>query len=259
MAGDWVKLHRQTLDSQVFSDPALWHLFCWCLLKTNWKTGWFQGVEVPAGSFATGREAAGQSLGMSGSAWYRNIKKLEAMGVIGVKANNRFTVISVLKWSFFQNTEQQVNNERTTDEQPSNNHRTTDEQRVDTIEEGKKERREERKKGRREEKGFCTEPEKPAAVPNFDPTACVFPVFPCSGAAKTWQATEAQLEAWRDAYPAINVEREHRKAHAWIMANLNNRKTRNGYPKFLNSWMSRSQDSAGKVTTEIKKAARVVF
>lgn len=148
MAGDWVKLHRQTLDSQVFSDPAMWHLFCWCLLKTNWKTGWFQGVEVPAGSFATGREAAGQSLGMSGSAWYRNIKKLEAMGVIDVKANNRFTVISVVKWSFFQNGEQQVNNGWTTDEQPSNNHRTTSEQRVDTIEEGNKLRREEGKKER---------------------------------------------------------------------------------------------------------------
>jgi uncharacterized membrane protein len=149
--GDWLKLHRRSIDSQVFSDPHLWHLFCWCLLKTNWKDGWFKGVRVPAGSFATGRDAAGESLGMSGSSWYRGIKKLEEMGVIATQTNNRFTVISVVKWSFFQNGEQQANNERTTGEQQANNERTTGEQRVDTIEEGKKERREEGKKERREE------------------------------------------------------------------------------------------------------------
>jgi hypothetical protein len=149
--GDWLKLHRRAIDSQVFSDPHLWHLFCWCLLRTNWKDGWFQGVKVPAGSFATGRDAAGESLGMSGSSWYRGIKKLEEMGVIAVQPNNRFTVISVVKWSFFQNGEQQVNNERTTGEQQVDNERTTSEQRMDTIEEGKKERKEEGEKERREE------------------------------------------------------------------------------------------------------------
>ena len=143
MAGDWIKLHRQSLDSQVFSDPALWRLFCWCLLKTNWKTGFFNGIEVNPGSFATGRASAADSLGMSGASWYRGIKKLESMGLISVKANNRFTVISVAKWSFFQNGEQQTDSGWTTDGQPANNKRTTNEQRMDTIEEGNKSRREE--------------------------------------------------------------------------------------------------------------------
>ena len=142
MAGDWIKLHRQSLDSQVFSDPALWRLFCWCLLKTNWKTGFFNGVEVKPGSFATGRESAADSLGMSGTAWYRGIKKLESMGLISVKANNRFTVISVAKWSFFQNSEQQTDNRR-----------TTDEQQTDTIEEGNKSRRGEGEKGEESQEG----------------------------------------------------------------------------------------------------------
>lgn len=137
MSGDWVKLHRRSLESQVFSDPALWHLFCWCLLRTNWKDGWFEGVKIPPGSFATGRDAAASQLGLSSSAWYRGIKKLEKIGVISLKANNRFTVISIVKWSFFQNSEQRMNNERTTDEQQADSQRTTDEQPADTIEEGK--------------------------------------------------------------------------------------------------------------------------
>lgn len=137
MAGDWIKLHRQALDSQVFSDPATWHLFCWCLMRTNWKDGWFDGVPIPPGSFATGRDAAASQLGMSSSAWYRGIKKLEKIGVISLKANNRFTVISIVKWSFFQNCEQRTNNERTTDEQRADSQRTTGEQPANTIEEGK--------------------------------------------------------------------------------------------------------------------------
>jgi hypothetical protein len=128
MSGAWLKLYRRSIESQVFSDPHLWHLFCWCLMRANWKDGFFQGVKIPPGSFATGRDAAAESLGVSASALYRRLKKLEELKVIQLKANNRFTVISVVKWSFFQNCEQQENNQRTTGD-------TTSEQPADTIEE----------------------------------------------------------------------------------------------------------------------------
>jgi hypothetical protein len=139
MSGAWLKLYRRSIESQVFSDPHLWHLFCWCLMRANWKEGFFQGVKIPPGSFATGRDAAAESLGVSASALYRRLKKLEELKVIQLKANNRFTVISVVKWSFFQNSEQPENNQRTTGD-------TTSEQPADTIEEGNNSRREEGKK-----------------------------------------------------------------------------------------------------------------
>jgi hypothetical protein len=93
--------------------------------------------------------------------------------------------------------------------------------------------------------GDSTEPEIPATVPVFDPTACQFPEFPASGDVKTWEATAKQLAAWQEAYPGVDVAAEHRRAHAWIMANLTKRKTTTGYPKFLNSWMGRVQDRGG--------------
>jgi len=96
-----------------------------------------------------------------------------------------------------------------------------------------------------EKEGICTEPGKPASVPEFDPSLCRFPTFPCSGDTKTWQATETQLAAWQDAYPGVDVNVEHRKAHVWIMANLTRRKTAVGYAKFLTGWMARTQDSGG--------------
>jgi hypothetical protein len=89
----------------------------------------------------------------------------------------------------------------------------------------------------------CAEVGKQPTALAFDPSACRFPVFPCTGNPKTWQATGNQLDAWQEAYPGIDVNAEHRKAHVWIMANLTRRKSATGYSKYLNGWMSRSQDS----------------
>ena len=219
MAGDWIKLHRQSLDSQVFSDPILWRLFCWCLMRANWKPGWFQGVEIPSGSFATGREAAGQQLGMSGIGWYRSMKKLQEFGLIELNPNNRFTVISVVKWSFFQNVEQQMNNERTTDEQRMNNKRTTDEQQKNTIEEGKKEKKEKKEGGGGE----------------------VVMVFPVKGGLE-WGLTKDVANELKSRFPKKDRKAEYEKAIDWLESDNKNLKTPQGMKRFLATWLERSED-----------------
>lgn len=130
---DWIKLHRKSLDSRVFSDPVLWRLWCWCLIKSNWKRGWHCGCELQPGQFAIGREAASEELGVSGSGWYRSMQKLQEFGCIKMEANNRFTIVSIVNWRKYQG---ELNNEKTTDEQQSDNGKTTEEQQKDTIEEG---------------------------------------------------------------------------------------------------------------------------
>lgn len=130
---DWLKLHRKSLDSQIFSDADLWRIWCWCLLKANWKKGFYMGEEIKAGEFATGRESASTELGISGSCWYRSMKRLEKLRCITIKANNRFTIISIVNWHKYQ---AETQNKRTTDGQPADSGRTTGGQPVDTIEEG---------------------------------------------------------------------------------------------------------------------------
>lgn len=95
---------------------------------------------------------------------------------------------------------------------------------------------------------FCPEADEPPSGPKFDPSLVMFPEFPCSGpeGSQTWQATELQLSEWAEAYPAVNVTNEMRKAHAWIKANLGKRKTKGGMPKFITSWLARAQDAPGK-------------
>lgn len=50
------------------------------------------------------------------------------------------------------------------------------------------------------------------------------------------------IEKWQEAYPAIDVLRELRKAEAWLISNPKNSKS--NYERFLNNWLSRAQDKA---------------
>ena len=54
--------------------------------------------------------------------------------------------------------------------------------------------------------------------------------------------TDKDIELWRKAYPAIDVENEILKAACWLAANPKNAKS--NYKKFLNNWFSRAQDHA---------------
>jgi DNA-binding transcriptional regulator GbsR (MarR family) len=53
---------------------------------------------------------------------------------------------------------------------------------------------------------------------------------------------ESHLNRWEEAYPAICVEAEIKKAAAWLIANPKNRKS--NYARFLNLWLSKAQDRA---------------
>ena len=146
MDGDWIKLHRKSIDSRVFSDPFLWHLWCWCLMRANWKSGWKFGREVLPGQIVCGRRSAAEQLNCTPSRWYRGIQKLQEWGMITVKANRDFSVVTISNWETYQH---EGGATRTTNEPPVNHQRTTDEPPANTIEEGKERKKE--KKGRKKE------------------------------------------------------------------------------------------------------------
>lgn len=50
------------------------------------------------------------------------------------------------------------------------------------------------------------------------------------------------LETWGEAYPAIDLILEIKKAAAWLLSNPKNRKS--DLPKFLNNWLQRAQNQA---------------
>lgn len=54
--------------------------------------------------------------------------------------------------------------------------------------------------------------------------------------------TEADVEGWKDLYPAVDVMQELRKMKGWADANPTKRKTKTGIKRFINAWLSKEQD-----------------
>ena len=131
MAG-WIKLHRKLKNSLVFDNPDLLKVWIWCLLKATHddyiQMIGLQEVELEKGQFIFGRKVAANELKMSESKTYRLIKKLENMQNLNIKTNNKFSVITIENWGLYQSddckseqqSEQQMNNKRTTNEQQMN-------------------------------------------------------------------------------------------------------------------------------------------
>jgi len=80
--------------------------------------------------------------------------------------------------------------------------------------------------------------------------------FPCTGAKDLWPLTQAMIDGWVEAYPAVDVLAECRKAKAWEDSNPKNRKTFDGHARFLNAWMSKAQNQARTVQAQGQPATQ---
>jgi hypothetical protein len=144
MATGFVKLHREVMDHAVFRNPWLWKLFTWCIMRAKYIPS--SDLEVPRGSFTTGRIQAADELAASPSSIYRGLHQLEKLGCISLKANSKWTTVSVCNYETYQDSdffsEQQMNSRRTADEQQMNNDRTASGHTI-RREEGKKVRKKE--------------------------------------------------------------------------------------------------------------------
>ena len=50
-----------------------------------------------------------------------------------------------------------------------------------------------------------------------------------------------------ETYPAVDVRAELRSMKAWSISNPKNRKTAQGMKAFINNWLKRDQDRAGRI------------
>ena len=143
MTGDWLKLHRKIADSVVMSDDWLCRLWISCLVKTNWKIGYFKGQKIEPGQFAFSYRVWSESLAVSHGKLKRGLKKLCDEEIITLKSGTLFSVVTLCNWTTYQDdlaedgtqTERKRNADEHTNGTPVNTDR----------------RREERKKAKKEE------------------------------------------------------------------------------------------------------------
>lgn len=138
MAGKgWFKLHRKITESAIFTDPDLLRLWIYCLAKASHKDTTVmiekQEVQLSPGQFITGRFSLHQEFNagvaprkkVKDTTLWNWLKKLETLGNVDIKSSNKYSVVTVIKWSDYQES-------LTTDSQQIDNRMTTDSQQIDT-------------------------------------------------------------------------------------------------------------------------------
>ena len=130
----YVKIYRKLLTSAVFQHDNLLKVWIWCLVRANWHDTMclFDGVElkVGRGSFISGRYTGSTECHMKPKTFYNQLVKLQELGNIFLKSDNRKTLITIVNYSSYQD-------DQTTDGQPLDNKRTTGGQQEDTDKEVK--------------------------------------------------------------------------------------------------------------------------
>ncbi len=113
----WIKLHKKFLDWKWYKNKNTKILFIHCLLKANWKDGFYEGVEIKRGSFITGRKQLSKELALTEQEIRTAIKHLKSTNEITIKTTNTFSIISIVNYDKYQ-TINQLYNQRVTNEQP---------------------------------------------------------------------------------------------------------------------------------------------
>ncbi len=131
----YVKLWRKSKNSTVFAHDGLWKLWCLCLMKANHKEaevmipGLLEPIKIMPGQFVTGRDSLhfeyhqgdlkrkySRKAAPTAITIYRWLLSLQKVQMLHIKSHSKYSIITIINWSQYQENEQQVNNKRTTDE-----------------------------------------------------------------------------------------------------------------------------------------------
>ena len=100
----YLKLFRQIVNWQWYKDAGVFRVFLHCLLRANYVSKNWRGMNIPTGSFVTSYQNLASEIGMSVQNVRTAVKKLVKTGNLSIDSNNRYTIITVNHYSVYQNT-----------------------------------------------------------------------------------------------------------------------------------------------------------
>lgn len=129
MDNGFFSLHRKIFDNPIWKKPALAHLVVHLIGKANHETKRFifngHEQEVKRGQLLTGRYALSEETGISPSSTRNYLKILENIGFLDIKSTNKFSLITLTKYSQYQDKKKK-------EDSTLDNQRTTTGQQLDT-------------------------------------------------------------------------------------------------------------------------------
>jgi DNA replication protein DnaD len=136
----FISLHRKLMNNPIWGDPNYLKLWVYCLFKATHQEHeqlvGNQMVKLQRGQFITGRNALAEDLNrgvkpkqqLDNLTWFRYLKNLETWGMLNIKTTNKFSVVTIDKYEFYQDvfnkveqgSEHQMNSKRTSNEHQMN-------------------------------------------------------------------------------------------------------------------------------------------
>jgi hypothetical protein len=116
----WIKLHRQILEWEWYSDNNCFRLFLHLLLKANHKEKRFKGIELKVGSIVTSRDLLARETGLSSQQIRTALNKLISTNEITSETSSQGTILQIVSYEKYQ-----VATNEITNEQPTSNQRVT--------------------------------------------------------------------------------------------------------------------------------------
>ncbi|MBC8386248.1 MAG: hypothetical protein H8E09_00230, partial [Gammaproteobacteria bacterium] len=124
MNNGFITIFRKILDWEWYGDANTFRLFFHLLIKANHKEKKWQGVTISRGQILTGRETLSEELGISVSCIRTSLGKLKKTGEITIDTTNKYSVVTLVNYDYYQNIRAKVTS-KTTGEQPTSDQQLT--------------------------------------------------------------------------------------------------------------------------------------
>ena len=115
----WIKLHRQILEWEWYSDNNCFRVFLHLLLKANHKEKRFKGIELKVGSIVTSRDLLARETGLSSQQVRTALNKLISTNEITSVTSSQGTILQIVSYEKYQIATNEITNEQPTSNQQS--------------------------------------------------------------------------------------------------------------------------------------------
>lgn len=130
MNDGYIKIHRKIIsDWEWYSNINDTRIWFHCLLKANWKDGYFEGHHIPRGSFVCSYGNLAKETGLSIQEVRTSLNHLKSTHNITLETNRQFSIISIVNYEKYQCDNTTDNKRLTNDQQTINKRLTTIEER----------------------------------------------------------------------------------------------------------------------------------
>ena len=102
MAEPYIKLYRKMLDWEWYDDVNTCRLFIHCLLKANWTSGSWHGIDYEAGQFITSLPSLAQELHLTIKQIRVALEHLKRTGEVADLRQGNSRIITILRWNEYQ-------------------------------------------------------------------------------------------------------------------------------------------------------------